>query len=148
MRDCPTVQTVSYASPEYTAVWHLRDAVLRQPIGLSLRDEDLRGEADELILALFEGDEAVGCVLMQPLGDAAGKLRQMAVAPHRQRQGLGQQLIRAAEDAARTEGRTKLVLHARETAVPFYESLGYTVTGTRFSEVGIPHWAMEKQLEA
>jgi predicted GNAT family N-acyltransferase len=39
-----------------------------------------------------------------------------------------------------------MVLHARETAVPFYLKLGYEVVGGQFEEVGIPHFKMEKKL--
>ena len=39
-----------------------------------------------------------------------------------------------------------MILHARETAVVFYEKLGYSSLGDQFEEVTIPHWAMEKRL--
>jgi predicted GNAT family N-acyltransferase len=39
-----------------------------------------------------------------------------------------------------------MVLHARETAVPFYEAMAYTKIGDRFTEVTIPHWSMVKVL--
>jgi predicted GNAT family N-acyltransferase len=37
-------------------------------------------------------------------------------------------------------------MHARKTAVVFYEKLGYTSTGNEFTEVSIPHFVMEKRL--
>jgi predicted GNAT family N-acyltransferase len=40
----------------------------------------------------------------------------------------------------------EIALHARETAVGFYEKLGYVVSGERFTEVGIPHWYMQKNM--
>jgi predicted GNAT family N-acyltransferase len=39
-----------------------------------------------------------------------------------------------------------MILHARETAVAFYENLAYSKVGDRFVEVTIYHWAMEKRL--
>ena len=39
-----------------------------------------------------------------------------------------------------------MVLHARQTAVPFYLKLGYAEVGAPFQEVGIPHRCMEKPL--
>ena len=39
-----------------------------------------------------------------------------------------------------------MTMHARETAVPFYERLGYATVGARFEEVTIPHFKMEKRL--
>lgn len=87
-----------------------------------------------------------GCVLLQHLDVAAFKLRQMAVDPALQRSGVGTQLVNAADLYAVQEGKEKIVLHARETAVPFYTKLGYEVTGLPFTEVGIPHLRMEKFL--
>jgi predicted GNAT family N-acyltransferase len=43
-------------------------------------------------------------------------------------------------------GFARMVLHARETAVPFYKVLEYNIVGDRFEEVGIPHFRMEKAL--
>jgi predicted GNAT family N-acyltransferase len=40
----------------------------------------------------------------------------------------------------------RMVLHARETAVSFYQNLGYSRFGDQFTEVTIPHWAKEKRL--
>jgi predicted GNAT family N-acyltransferase len=51
-----------------------------------------------------------------------------------------------AENLARDRGMKKLVMHARKTAVGFYEKLGYKVTGEEFEEVTIPHYEMEKVL--
>lgn len=37
-----------------------------------------------------------------------------------------------------------MVLHARDSALDFYLSLGYSIVGDPFEEVGIPHHRMEK----
>ncbi|MEO8175011.1 MAG: GNAT family N-acetyltransferase [Sediminibacterium sp.] len=37
-------------------------------------------------------------------------------------------------------------MHARESAVGFYEKHGYKVVGDEFVEVTIPHFIMEKEL--
>ena len=50
------------------------------------------------------------------------------------------------ETLARDDGYRRMILHARETAVAFYENLGYARVGDRFVEVTIYHWAMEKRL--
>ena len=51
-----------------------------------------------------------------------------------------------AENVARDLGYRKLCMHARKTALGFYEKLGYTVAGEEFLEVTIPHFTMEKAL--
>ncbi len=51
------------------------------------------------------------------------------------------------EEFARDMGFGVIVLHARESAVGFYETLGYRKCGARFWEVGLPHWEMTKALD-
>jgi predicted GNAT family N-acyltransferase len=51
-----------------------------------------------------------------------------------------------AENIARDLGYKKLCMHARQTAVGFYQKLGYSISGEPFEEVTIPHYIMEKVL--
>jgi GNAT superfamily N-acetyltransferase len=74
------------------------------------------------------------------------RLRQMAVLNNLQGKGIGRALMNFAENIARDQGYRKLIMHARKTAVGFYEKLGYSVVGDEFLEVTIPHYIMEKKL--
>jgi predicted GNAT family N-acyltransferase len=47
---------------------------------------------------------------------------------------------------AKEHGFTKLVMHARDTAIGFYSKCGYRVVGNEFYEVGLKHFVMEKEL--
>lgn len=141
------LRTITTKDPEFPQVWALREEVLRQPIGLSLRDEDLSAEASELIVISLHEDEAVtGCVMMRHISNDEVKLRQMAVAPAYQGQGIGMALLHVAQDVAEERGYKTITLHARETAVPFYQRAGYVVQGDVFTEVGIPHLFMKKSI--
>jgi predicted GNAT family N-acyltransferase len=51
-----------------------------------------------------------------------------------------------AENIARDRGFKKITMHARKTAIGFYEKLGYKPIGEQFEEVTIPHFIMEKML--
>lgn len=58
----------------------------------------------------------------------------IAVAPARQRQGVARQLLKQAIDAARRDAMSVIYLEVRESnhrARALYESLGFTVSGTR-----------------
>ena len=55
-------------------------------------------------------------------------------------------MVKYSEDFATRFGFQEMVLHARETAVPFYEMLSYNKVGDCFTEVTIPHWGMVKAL--
>jgi GNAT superfamily N-acetyltransferase len=74
------------------------------------------------------------------------QMRQIAVVPESQRQGIGRALVEYSEAWARNAGYRRMILHARETAAAFYEKLGYAKVGDRFVEVTLYHWAMEKRL--
>lgn len=73
-------------------------------------------------------------------------MRQVAVVRELRGQGIGKALVAYAEALARKLGYRRMILHARETAVGFYEKLGYSRVGDRFEEVTIAHWTMEKHL--
>ena len=74
------------------------------------------------------------------------KLRQMAVVPSHQGQRIGQRLLAYAESMACDRGFERIVLHARENAVGFYEKSGFVTIGASFIEVTIPHQKMVKRL--
>ena len=140
------IRVIEMSGPEYPAVYELRDRVLRQPIGLSLDDEDLSRERSEFTLAAFDGEQLLGCVMLRPRPDGEMKLRQMAVYPEFQGRKVGAALVRAAEAFAREKAFEIMSLHARDYAVPFYEKSGYRIEGDGFKEMGIPHHLMLKKL--
>ena len=136
---------VAFGSREYEATVALRREVLRRPLGLDFAPEQLAAEAGDVHFALFEGEDAVACLILVPQADGV-KMRQVAVRGDRQGRGLGRRLVGLSEAWARERGLRTMVLHARESAVPFYEALGYGAEGEPFEEVGLPHRAMRKAL--
>ncbi len=131
----------------YEQVYNLREEMLRVPIGLSLKDEDLSADELDTIVVAMQGDTVTGCVMIQTTGDGETvKFRQMAVAASVQGQGIGRTLIEAAEKHLLDKGYKKIKLHARTTAEGFYKKLGYKTVSDVFTEVGIPHVVMEKDV--
>jgi len=138
---------IEFDSDLYRAELNLRDEVLRKPIGLAL-PERMDDEAACRHFGLVEGAELLACLIAVLIAPDAVKIRQMAVTPSRQGIGLGRKLMEAAEVELLKEGVVRFHLHAREPAVGFYKRLGYTVVGERFTEVGIPHFRMEKEIQS
>jgi predicted GNAT family N-acyltransferase len=138
---------IPHLSPAYALAVALRRDVLRKPLGLEFSEAQLAGEAGDFHLAALDGTELVGCLLLSDRGAGRIQMRQVAVREDRQGQGLGAAMVRESEAEARRRGFTTMVLHARETAVPFYLKLGYAVVGEPFVEVTIPHRSMEKHLD-
>jgi ribosomal protein S18 acetylase RimI-like enzyme len=142
----PICHQVQHGSDEYAATVALRDAILRKPLGLAFDPRQLAAECDSIHLGCWVEGELVGCVVLRPLSAGEVQLRQMAVAPHRQRMGIGARLVAYAEQLLRSRGYREVSLHARRTAVGFYQRLGYRQQGEEFIEVTIPHITMRKTL--
>jgi predicted GNAT family N-acyltransferase len=137
---------MKWQSEYYDAEIRLRDEVLRKPLGLKFTDDQLFSESDELRFGVIEQETLIAVVLAQPLSGASIKLRQMAVARHQQRKGVGRFLMQNVEWTLVERGFRQIELNAREVAQAFYDSLGYVIEGERFVEVGIPHFRMVKDL--
>jgi len=139
-------RSIPPASEAYHLECELRNEVLRRPLGLDLRNEDLTAEADQTHFGLFGGESLVACVIVMPLTQSEVKIRQMAVAPAAQGRGLGRLLLERLHGELLRQGCERVVLHARLTAVGFYSKLGYRCEGEEFTEVGIPHRRMWRNL--
>lgn len=140
------VKRFTVDSSEYPLSLVLRQAVLREPLGLQLSEEDLQGEAQQLHFGIFEQMQIQAVVLFKPVTEDTLKLRQMAVSLQQQGKGLGKRLIQQAELEVVKLGYKKVEMAARESAIPFYQSLGYQVASEAFEEVGITHIKMAKSL--
>lgn len=127
----------------------LRDTLLRQPLGLTMDAVALDWDDGTRHFGLFdEADDLVACVLASPLPDGSVRLRQMVVSSASQSSGFGRRLMEEAEAELRRSGVKSITLHARDTAIGFYEKLGYSRIGDIYLELGIPHQLMGKSLPA
>ena len=70
------------------------------------------------------------------------KLERFAVLAQHRGQGYGTQLVEALLADARRAGFDTFLLHAQAHLEEWYAGLGFTSTGHRFEEVGIPHVEM------
>ena len=137
---------VEHGSPDYETGASLRKRVLRDPLGIVPHESERDEEATLRHLAAFESDRMVGYLMLHDQGNGTIRMRQVAVDFDRQRQGIGRALVARSEELARSSGYTTMILHARETAVAFYEALGYEVYDEPFVEVTVPHRKMRKRL--
>lgn len=134
-------------SPEYKAMVDLRLNVLLRPIGAPPSYINPDKERSDLLVGAFELETLIGCCVLTTLTKDVMQLRQMAVQPHYQGKGVGAAIIAFAESTARERGFKRLMMHARDVVIPFYEKCGYTIASEQFTEVGIEHHRMEKELQ-
>ena len=140
------VCAIAHLSSEYEQELAIRQAELREPLGLNLYTEDLTHEAFCYHIGVFLKDELVGTLYLQPISEDCRQIRQVAVKKAFQGMGAGEQMMRFAECIAYEHGTKKIILHSRKTVEGFYESLGYKTVGDEIVEVGIAHVPMEKEL--
>ncbi len=108
--------------------------------------EELDGRDPEGIhLIAVRGQELLATCRLVLIGSTA-QFSRLAVRPDVRRQGIATALLDEAESLARTSGARRIVLHAQTYARPLYEVAGYRTRGGVFTEAGIEHVAMEKEL--
>jgi GNAT superfamily N-acetyltransferase len=140
------IALIAHNSAGYEKMKALRTEALLQPIGIPASYIQSEKEKDDLLIGAFEGEQLVGCCVLTPRDEGTVQLRQMVVHPEWQGKQIGKAILDFAEQTAREKGFTRLMMHARNTAIPFYQKSGYHITGNEFFEVGIGHHVMEKGL--
>ena len=88
-------------------------------------NEFLNQDKEDYILGLFEQNRIRAVLHLKPLSGSVLKMRQVAVDENLQGKGYGSKLVRYSEEFALCSGYSKIILHARETAVAFYKKLNY-----------------------
>jgi predicted GNAT family N-acyltransferase len=140
------LKQIDHGSKEYQQMVALRMEILRKPLGLSFTEEELVKEKEDILIGAFDEDKILACCLLTKIDNATIKLRQMAVQNNLQGKGIGASMMSFAETVARDKGYKKLMMHARNTAIGFYEKFDFKVRGNEFIEVNVPHHMMEKRL--
>lgn len=140
------IRVIDHGTKEYQQMIELRNQILRKPLGLTFEPAELEEEKKDILIGCFEEDKLQGCCLLTAQDDKTVRLRQMAVISGLQGKGVGRVLMQFAENIARDRGFKTMLMHARTTALGFYEKLGYKIKGDEFEEVTIPHYVMEKEL--
>jgi N-acetylglutamate synthase-like GNAT family acetyltransferase len=140
------IKQIDHDSKEYDQMVQLRYEILRKPLKLSFDKHELEKEKNDILIGAFEEDKMLGCCILKKVDKHCVRLRQMAVQNNLQGKGIGASMMNFAENVACDAGYKKIIMHARKTAIGFYEKIGYSVTGNEFIEVSLPHFVMEKKL--
>ncbi|MBC7888943.1 MAG: GNAT family N-acetyltransferase [Ferruginibacter sp.] len=140
------LKQIDHGSKEYQQMVTLRYEIMRKPLGLTFSAEELAKEKNDILIGAFDEDEMLGCCILSDMKNGCVRLRQMAVQKNMQGKGIGESIVTFAENLAYDKGYKTLTMHARDTAIGFYEKYGYKVKGERFIEINIPHHIMEKKL--
>lgn len=94
-------------------------------------------------------NQVIGTCRCHLNSDSEAQLRFMAIDSEFQGQGLGKLLVQHMENLTKETypNVTKIILHAREPAVPFYLKMNYQIVQTSYKLFGvIQHFLMEKSV--
>jgi N-acetylglutamate synthase-like GNAT family acetyltransferase len=136
---------------EWDAYFDLRWRILRapwnQPKGTE-KDETEHEVNTFHAMAVNDSGDIYGVARLHLIPENNAQLRYMAVNEAFQGKGVGKALIKFLEHKALTLGTSNIILQARENAVNFYLSQGYSVVEKTFLLYGsIQHYLMKKNLQ-
>jgi N-acetylglutamate synthase-like GNAT family acetyltransferase len=132
----------------WQAYYALRFSVLREPWDQPHGSEILADEASAIhTMAIGESEKVLGVARMHESAVRQGQVRCVAVATDQQGKGIGKLIMSYLEKVAMEKGWQEIILEARENAVPFYESIGYSIIEKSYLLFGeIQHYRMKKAL--
>lgn len=135
------------SAAEWQQYYQLRWQVLRQPWQQPLGSERDEHEADAYHVMLVNAEGVIAAVgRLHKCSDVGAQIRYMAVAEAYRGQGAGRRVLQALEQQAVVWHCQSVKLNARETAVSFYQTLGYQQLAAAETLFGIGHYQMQKQL--
>ena len=137
------ITNVSYSEEYAPQIRAIRDEVFIQEQGIDPTLEFDGCDADALhALITIDGQPVATGRLLND-----GHIGRIAVLAAYRDQGVGAQVVRSLIKEAELQGYARVYLGAQVHAVDFYRKLGFVPFGDEFIEAGIPHLAMEKNLQ-
>jgi len=132
---------------EFEEYYDLRWRILRKP----WTDEKQTGqdeyERTAIHLAAWDGNKLVGTGRCYFISPNEAMIRGMAVEDGYKNQGIGSMILKGLEERAMQVGATRIVLHARESALEFYRKNHYRVVERSYTLFhSIVHWRMYKDV--
>jgi predicted GNAT family N-acyltransferase len=130
---------------EMAAALELRHDVFCVEQGVPEREELDGRDHEGIHLVAVAGDELLATCRVLIVGSTA-QFSRLAVRVPVRRRGIATSLLELAHAECRAGGARRVVLHAQTYAQALYEQAGYRPRGRVFTEAGIEHVAMDKQL--
>jgi ribosomal protein S18 acetylase RimI-like enzyme len=138
-------------SPKTTSEWEeyydLRYRILREPWKQPRGSERNEGDETGMHFGLYDSNQLLGILRLDSMEIGISQIRFMAVETSNQGKGIGENLMLFAEEISKNRGDKKIILHAREIALGFYEKMGYQLIEKSHLLFGeIQHYLMEKNI--
>lgn len=127
---------------ELNQVIDIRTQVFIKEQNIEVKDELEKDNYFFTHFLLFVGDKAIAIARIRLIDDyyIVGRVAVLKAYRHTK---MGSALMLQLEAYMSNH---KVVVHAQEQALKFYQNLGYKAVGEKYFEANIPHYTMEKQL--
>lgn len=138
---------IRWGSPIYQETINLRNQVLTESAGKPLIKDFPVEEKEDIHLVIKREERIIGTLLLHPCSKECIQIKQVAITPDCQNEGLGKKLLIYAEQVARTFGYETIFLTGRQQAWGFYEKLGYEELFEPYREKKLMLKVFKKQLQ-
>ena len=133
------------SAAEFEIVKSIRTCVFTNEQGADADSEFDRYDSTSLFALLYDDkNEPVGTARIAKT-DAGFKIGRIAILKECRGKGFGADIVRAVTEKAFEMGADKVLVDAQNYAVPFYEKLGFKITGSEITDRGLPHIPMCRQ---
>ncbi|MEL6930788.1 MAG: GNAT family N-acetyltransferase [Cyanobacteria bacterium J06600_6] len=139
------IETLRYQD-QTAEIKEIRTQVFQYEQGISADLEFDGLDADAVHLLAYLNKNAVATARIRAIANNCAKIERLAVLSKYRHQGIGTQLMQSALSAIAKQGKRSAVVHAQTYIASLYTSLGFELVGEEFSEAGINHVKMIKQL--
>ena len=130
---------------EWEQYYALRYDVLRKPLNQPLGSERNDGDLKGIHFSLYEDGMLRAIARLDKVDETTAQTRFVAVDTVVQGKGFGKLIMDAVEAKSIARGDKKMILHARDYALPFYLRLGYTEIEKSYKLFDVlQHYLMEK----
>lgn len=135
------IKFINHNDSDFSKVKMIRTAVFTREQGADA-DGEFDGYDDGAVFALlYVGNEAVATARVA-VTDKGYKIGRIAVLKQYRGKGLGSAVVRAVTQSAFDKGAQRVFVDAQNYAVPFYEKMGFKVSGSEITDRGLPHIPM------
>ncbi|UUV99472.1 GNAT family N-acetyltransferase [Vagococcus luciliae] len=138
---------IKWNSAVYKETLHLRNQVLRKSAGKPLLVDAPIEEKSDIHLVIKQDGKVVGTLLLHPCFSSCVQVKQVAISPSCQGQGLGKKLMVYAEDVAKRLGYTTIFLTGRQSAWHFYQKLGYSELMEEYTDGDLVFKVFKKDIQ-
>ena len=139
------IKVVDYRE-QLQPIKHIRIKVFQeeQKVAPELEFDDKDATAIQLLAYL--DNEPIGTARIRNIDQQTAKIERLAVLPKARKQGIGKQLMEAALEIIANQNKQIAIVHAQAYIAQLYTQLGFEQVGEKFTEAGIPHVKMQKEL--